>query len=163
MPTGTVTPTPGTPFVDADGDGVASSLDCSDADPAVRPGAVDVPGDGIDQDCTGTDAAVPRIQSPVSYGFNARKAWSRVNRLRVRDLPANATVELTCAGAGCPFKSRRATAAKGKTSLDLLSRMKRAKLRPKARLTVKISAPGMVGKSLRFTIRAGRTPSLSTR
>lgn len=162
-PTGTGTPLPAAPFVDRDGDGVASTLDCDDADPAVRPGAVDVPGDRRDQDCSGADAAVPRIQSPVSYGFNARRAWSRVNRLRVRDLPANATVELACAGRGCPFKSRTATPAKGKTSLDLLARMQRAKLRPKARLTLRITAPGMIGKSLRFTIRAGKTPTLLTR
>lgn len=33
--------------------------DCDDADPEVNPGAVDVPGDGIDSDCTGSDACGP--------------------------------------------------------------------------------------------------------
>lgn len=158
-----VAPVPGAPFVDADGDGVASTLDCDDLSPAIRPGAVDVPGDRVDQDCSGADAAVPRILSPVSYGFNARRAWSRVNRLRVRELPANATVELVCAGKGCPFKVRTVRAGRGKTSLDLLPRVKRAKLRPGARLTVRITAPGMVGKALRFTIRRGKTPTLLAR
>jgi hypothetical protein len=41
-------------FEDLDGDGATScSEDCDDSNPDVRPGAVDVCGDGIDQDCSG--------------------------------------------------------------------------------------------------------------
>jgi hypothetical protein len=41
---------------DADGDGVRRPADCDDTNPAIHPGAVDTPDDGIDQDCSGTDA-----------------------------------------------------------------------------------------------------------
>ena len=41
---------------DADGDGVRRPADCNDTNPAIHPGAVDTPDDGIDQDCSGTDA-----------------------------------------------------------------------------------------------------------
>jgi len=46
---------------DRDGDGFAPVLlggDCDDGDPAVNPGASDVPGNGRDENCTGADARV---------------------------------------------------------------------------------------------------------
>jgi Putative metal-binding motif len=41
---------------DADLDGVRFPFDCDDTKPAIHPGAVDVPDDGIDQNCDGVDA-----------------------------------------------------------------------------------------------------------
>ena len=52
--------------VDADGDfheddplglGLALYSDCNDADPTINSSAYDVPDDGIDQDCDGSDAS----------------------------------------------------------------------------------------------------------
>lgn len=46
-------------WTDRDGDGVGAHFggdDCDEGDPRRHPGAEDVPGDGIDQDCDGTDA-----------------------------------------------------------------------------------------------------------
>jgi hypothetical protein len=42
---------------DVDGDGFSSNFgDCDDCDPMINPSALDVPGDGHDQDCDGADA-----------------------------------------------------------------------------------------------------------
>ncbi len=46
------------PWLDRDGDGHANTADCGPDDPGIHPGAEDVPGDGIDQDCDGEDAVV---------------------------------------------------------------------------------------------------------
>jgi choline-sulfatase len=46
-------------WTDRDGDGRGSHFgggDCDDGDPLRRPGLVDVPGDGVDQDCDSIDA-----------------------------------------------------------------------------------------------------------
>jgi arylsulfatase A-like enzyme len=45
--------------LDFDGDGYSSLLgggDCDDRDPSVHPGARDLPGNGVDEDCSGADA-----------------------------------------------------------------------------------------------------------
>ena len=41
---------------DCDRDGFTSEADCDDNDPTIHPGAEDIAGDGIDQDCNGEDA-----------------------------------------------------------------------------------------------------------
>jgi len=43
---------------DADLDGARRPADCDDTNPLFRPGAFDVPENGLDEDCSGTDAVI---------------------------------------------------------------------------------------------------------
>jgi len=40
---------------DDDGDGVEDGLDCAPLDPSIHPGALDIPANGVDEDCSGED------------------------------------------------------------------------------------------------------------
>lgn len=65
-------------LIDFDGDGVSPVLgggDCNDLDSAINPLALDIPGDGIDQDCDGTDLTLAQAQA--RFAFWSRRPWAR--------------------------------------------------------------------------------------
>jgi arylsulfatase A-like enzyme len=68
-------------FFDRDGDGYSSVLgggDCDDTRADVHPGAHDIPGNGIDENCLGGDAelpAAPPPEVPVATGESAPR-WT---------------------------------------------------------------------------------------
>jgi len=51
---------------DADGDGYPVSQDCDDLNAAVHPGAPEIKGDGIDQDCNGYDLTIAITKATYS-------------------------------------------------------------------------------------------------
>ena len=56
LPEGPLTVQTALAQLDGDADGFAPPRDCDDANPAINPGAVDIPDDGLDQNCDGPDA-----------------------------------------------------------------------------------------------------------
>jgi hypothetical protein len=46
---------------DVDGDGYCLAQDCNEQDPNTNAAAIDIPKDGIDQDCSGGDLGRPRF------------------------------------------------------------------------------------------------------
>jgi hypothetical protein len=152
--------------VDVDGDGVSPPLDCNDSNPAIRPGAPEIPGNNLDEDCDNLDAAIERLKSGVQNGFRAFRGFTRISRLAVLDVPAGATVEVRCRSPkgkrGCPFKSRSFKRPKGAARLNLLKPFKKAHLPVRTVLEIRITKPGAIGKVVRYTMRPLKAPASKT-
>jgi hypothetical protein len=159
-PTATPTPGTGTPLpapADADGDGVPVPADCWDQNATVFPGAREVPGNAIDDDCAGGDAP-GRLTATIKNQWTKAHGRLRLDELRVLDAPEGARVEVTCTGARCPFK-RRSTSVNAKGTAQLLKFFKHS-LRPKITIDVRVTYPNWIGRVGRFRIKRVEVPDL---
>ena len=168
---------------DDDLDGIVAPLDCDDADPTVHPGAADTPGDGIDQDCSGADTPAPaqpvtpgprrrglpptgrvtvtQIAAPVRNRWLVKRRSTKVTGFSVSGAPSGARVTVTCAGKGCPFAKRsRQVPANGKVGFT--GALEGHRLKPGAVIEIRITAPGWIGKVVRYTVRSGKLPKATT-
>ncbi|HEX5621767.1 MAG TPA: putative metal-binding motif-containing protein [Solirubrobacteraceae bacterium] len=87
---------------DADGDGVRRPRDCDDTNPAIHPGAREIPDDRIDQDCSGADATdLDRDNDGSPRPQDCNDANPRV-RPGKREIPGN-KVDENCDTEVVPF------------------------------------------------------------
>jgi arylsulfatase A-like enzyme len=85
------------PLADSDGDGYASGLggiDCDDTSADIYPGAQDIPGNGVDESCSGADAELPSgndhpSRKIVSLAINAAQSAAAREAANIPDPPKN--------------------------------------------------------------------------
>lgn len=74
-----------------DSDGILPGGDCNDFDASINPGAFEIPGDGIDQDCDGTE---------MCYVDSDTDGFGGINTISSSDLscggPSESTVDTDC-------------------------------------------------------------------
>jgi hypothetical protein len=148
---------------DSDRDGYPKRVDCDDEDPARNPGARDVPGDGIDQDCVGGDAAFPKLDAAVLGAWRSFAGYTTFTDLVVRRVPAHGKVTIRCKGDGCPFKVKTRRFKKAKARADVLGRLDGARLRRGAKLQVRVLKRRHIGIVAAWAIRAPAVPKRTDR
>jgi hypothetical protein len=128
----------------------------ADAPPVVTPPPVVV---------TPPPVVVPQPRS-IRSTFDHLGVWGATGRftaLIVRNVPAGATVRVTCKGKGCRKKRIVKRVRKATRRVNLAKAMRRNnRLRPRTLVEVRVTAPGRIGKVFQFRIRAFKAPSTKT-
>jgi hypothetical protein len=149
--------------LDRDADGFGVPADCNDRDPAIRPGAVEIRGNDVDENCDKRAEPFGLLRSLVVSSFAYGNSATGVRALVVRNAPNGARVALACSGPGCPFKStKRFGVARDLAAVELTRFFKGAHLKPGARVTVTVTANGLVGRIYGYGFRRQDIPSMST-
>jgi hypothetical protein len=153
-------PPPPSGCSDCDGDGYPASVDCNDRLAAVNPGAADIPGNALDEDCSGSAAPFEPLDSTIRYDFRFSPRNTVFTELIVKTARAGSTYRMKCSGRGCRFKTKTGIDKKDARRLNLLPIMRGAKLRPGARLEIRVTRPAMIGIVRRFVVRSNKSPTL---
>ncbi len=157
----------------------ATATDALDTSPAVRctPPSGSRFAVGITLvTCTATDAAgntstaafavvLDKLaRSPVVLVYHAvAKRKTRFTLLKLRNLPARASVTVTCTGRGCPAALRGKGVTLPGTSPSLkLTRLVKSRLKSGTRIVVTITAPGSRTTVKTIVIRKHKAPRVAT-
>jgi hypothetical protein len=133
-------------------DGVEDIVDCG-------PGHDTVTADRFDlaSNCE-RKLPPPRVRARIDYAFDWKGALTTVSQLVVSGIPRSGAVELHCHRGGCPFATNRIKLRSGQTHVDVTSFFRGRHLRAGASLEVWVTAPGKIGKVLRFVMQTGAKP-----
>ena len=94
--------------IDGDKDGFFAGQDCNDANAAIRPGAVEVKGNRIDENCDGLAEPFPTLASGVATNWDAKGNAITLKTLQVtQQFPKGWSVKILLQGLEVPVQDAR--------------------------------------------------------
>jgi hypothetical protein len=142
--------------LDHDGDRFPRPQDCNDANPAIHPGAREIVGNKLDENCDRIVAPYPTLPSSVGYNWVPRGRATLLKSFFVRNAEADSTIRVSCRGR-CAISSRTTRVKKAKHIVDLTRLVKGRALALGTVLVVAITKPQTIGSftTLKIRVRGG--------
>jgi hypothetical protein len=142
---------------DRDGDGTLNDADCAPDNAAIHPGAGEIVGNNVDEDCKDGPLYL-KVTTPISWTIakRASRSETRFVTLRVRDVKAGDKVEIRCVGGKakrCPFTKKTVNATSRTKQVDVAKLLKKRYLRRNAKVEIRITRPNEVGRFMRLTVQ----------
>jgi Putative metal-binding motif len=146
---------------DADHDGYTEDVDCNDHSGSIHPGAVDTPGDGIDQDCSGGDAPLPIVD--IDHDGSVPPADCNDHNAAIHpgatDIPEN-RVDENCDGHDAAYPTLDAPITNrwlfGTTTRVILLEVKGVPAGATVKVRCKTKAKGCPFRSKRVAVKRGK-------
>ncbi len=105
--------------------------------------------------------APAQAHSTVDFQPRSSRRHTVFRSLSVRPAQAGSRIRVSCRGGGCRFRARTRNVRAKARSYSLTSLVRRAKLRPRALLEVRITTPSTRRTIVRFRIRSGASPRIT--
>ena len=150
--------------IDNDKDGFFAGQDCNDGNNAIRPGAVEVKGNNLDENCDGLAEPFPTLTSGVASKWDVKGGSLTMTSLQVtQQFPKGWKAVIKCSGKPkCSFKTVSLKAGKVKKgAATIISKLSKKQRKFKAGQTIEVwvSAPSFNTKVARLVLRKGKIPT----